>query len=185
MTEILKLGGGILVFMASTLFGFYRSRLLVRRVNWIRATMHGLQRLETEISFRGSLLIEALTSIKSDRSGEDFFAVLYPFIMTNQDENARSNTMRQRFLDIRQCWEQSLNELVHQSPAKALEIDILRQLGRSLGRSDCDDQIKHLRLTAIQLQEALEQANAEMTKYQSMWRSLGLLGGAMMVILLY
>lgn len=68
---------------------------------------------------------------------------------------------------------------------KESERDIVLQLGYSLGASDRLDQIKHLRLAMNQLQCEEENAADEQRRYAKMWRSLGMLGGALVVILMF
>jgi stage III sporulation protein AB len=190
MMEWLKWSGGLLVFLASAFIGFYRAALLAKRVRWIRATLHALQRLETEISFRGTLLIDALRHISRESAvhvhvaahqrGHDFFQQLLPLLDRPGAEQTSVHS-----LDLRDCWQRAVEQQLRGVPAKSEELEILRQLGRSLGTSDRQDQVKHLRLAASQLHETLACATAEQTKYQSVWRSFGMLGGALLVILLY
>ncbi len=61
----------------------------------------------------------------------------------------------------------------------------MQQLGAKLGLTDRDDQVKHLRLAVNQLRGEEELAKDEQQRYERMWKSLGLLMGALVVILMY
>jgi stage III sporulation protein AB len=68
---------------------------------------------------------------------------------------------------------------------KTSEKEAFLQLGLTLGITDRDDQIKHLRLTASQLQTEELTAWEEQKRYEKMWKSLGLLSATLVVILMY
>ncbi|HBI05200.1 MAG TPA: stage III sporulation protein AB, partial [Paenibacillaceae bacterium] len=62
---------------------------------------------------------------------------------------------------------------------------VLLQLGQVLGQSNREDQQKHIRLALMNLKSEEDVARAQQQKYEKMCRSLGLLGGLLVVILLY
>ena len=65
------------------------------------------------------------------------------------------------------------------------EQEVLRQLSCTLGTSDRLDQIKHIALAAEQLKHEEGTAREEQSKYAKMSKSLGLLVGALVVILIF
>jgi stage III sporulation protein AB len=64
------------------------------------------------------------------------------------------------------------------------ELTVTLRLGSILGMSDKDDQLKHLRLAAVQLKAEEDAARDDQAKYEKMSRSLGLLLAALVVILM-
>ncbi|MNW14896.1 stage III sporulation protein SpoAB [compost metagenome] len=68
---------------------------------------------------------------------------------------------------------------------KRTEREAFGQLGPILGISDRADQAKHLRLAVHVLQAEETAAAEEYRRYGAMWRSLGLLAGVLIVILMY
>jgi stage III sporulation protein AB len=68
---------------------------------------------------------------------------------------------------------------------KLPEQEVMLQLGHVLGLSDRSDQVKHLRLAVSQLQAEEVDAREEQRKYEKMWKSLGVLIGGLIVILMY
>jgi stage III sporulation protein AB len=87
-------------------------------------------------------------------------------------------------VDIRVLWANVCAGRFYSLAAHHAELGIMRELGFSLGASDRDDQIKHLRLATQQLASLAETAQSEQQKYESMWRSLGVLGGSLLVVLM-
>lgn len=163
--------GSLLVFLSCSILGFYRAHLLQRRVAWIRASIHGLQRLETEIAFAATPLQMALLRVaRVSAEDGDFFA---GWSAVDDESNVRSD------------WRRCIEHLRRSAFLHATELEALRELGETLGSSDRDDQVKHLRLTMQQLSAAADQAAEDCRRFRSMWRSLGVLGGALVVLLLY
>ena len=67
---------------------------------------------------------------------------------------------------------------------KAAEQSALIRLGATLGISDREDQIKHLRLAMQQLKAEEDAARDDQARYEKMWKSLGVLIAALVVILI-
>lgn len=68
---------------------------------------------------------------------------------------------------------------------KAAEKEIWLQFGQRVGASDREDQIKHIRLAMHQLKQEEDEARDEATRFSKLWKSLGLLAAALIVILMY
>ncbi len=177
---LIKWAGGLLVFAACSALGFYRAFLLGRRVRWIRESMHGVQRLETEIAFASTPLLTALVKpvLAGAPVSDSFFAVLRTLLLKQAAERRGAGEV-----DVRAVWLELCGGRLYPFSARREELQIMRELGVSLGISDRDDQIKHLRLTSHQLASLAEDALVEQQKYESMWRSFGVLGGLLLVIL--
>ena len=83
------------------------------------------------------------------------------------------------------AWE---NALIHYYPGTALkpqDLSILRSLGSSLGRSDREDQVKHLHLAMEQIKSAMAGAEEEAARNVKLWSYLGFLGGLITVLVIY
>jgi len=84
-----------------------------------------------------------------------------------------------------EAWEKALAAYYPASALKPQDHSILISLGRSLGRSDCADQVKHLRLTMEQLAQEAANAEEEASRNVKMWSYLGFLGGLVIVLVAY
>jgi stage III sporulation protein AB len=172
---MLKLFGAALILLAGTLFGWYQALQLSRRPTHIAELIRGLQRLETEIVYGFTPLSEALRSI-GERSPGPVGAVFAQAGKELSEPAGRS---------ARDIWQHVITQQWRNTSMKPSEREIVSQLGATLGLTDRDDQVKHLRLAILQLQGENETAREEQAKYERMWKSLGVLLGALIVIIMY
>lgn len=172
---MLKLIGAMLILLSATLFGFYQAQQYARRPKQIGDLIRALQRLETEIVYGSTPLPAALMQV----------AHTCPAPLHLLFRHAAEELLRAGGRSVQTIWQQTVAADWKLTSMKAGEQHIFRQLGSTLGLSDGADQVKHLRLAVQQLQGEWEGAQEERKRYESMWRSLGLLMGALIVILMY
>ncbi|MFD0675326.1 MULTISPECIES: stage III sporulation protein SpoIIIAB [unclassified Paenibacillus] len=172
---MLKLLGAMLILLAATSFGFYQAQQYARRPKQIGDLIRALQRLETEIIYGSTPLPDALLQV----------AKTCPPPIHLIFRHVAEELTRAGGRSVQSIWQQTVSSDWRHTSMKPGEQDIFRQLGFTLGLSDGADQVKHLRLTVQQLQSELETAQEERKRYESMWRTLGLLMGALIVILMY
>jgi stage III sporulation protein AB len=172
---MLKLLGAVLILLAGTGFGFYQARQLANRPRQIRQLIQALQRMETEIAYGFTFLPEAMIKVSKQLSSP----LSHLFQQIGQQLSASSGQ------STKDVWQTSVKEGWKHTSMKEAEKEILLQLGYTLGLTDKEDQVKHLRLGVSQLQAEEEQARDEQRRYEKMWKSLGLLAGALIVILIY
>jgi stage III sporulation protein AB len=171
---MLKLVGAALILLSGTLFGFLQAQQLARRPKQIRQLIQALGRLETEISYGLTYLPEALDSIAGQTSQP--LSQLFRRI---------AELLRTARRSVHECWRQAIEEVWAGTSMKDSEKDIVTQLGSTLGITDREDQIKHLRLALSQLAAEETLARDECGRYEKMWKSLGILAGALIVVLIY
>lgn len=172
---MVKLIGALCVIFAGTAFGFFQANRIARRPAEIRQFILALQRLETEILYGFTPLAEALRS-----AGRPLDAALSRLFLRAADRMADDSGSAAE--DI---WIEAVEQAWPHTAMKASERDIVRQLGYTLGISDREDQIKHLRLAVNHLQAEEQAAADDRKRYEKMWKSLGLLGGSLAAILMY
>jgi stage III sporulation protein AB len=172
---MLKLLGAMMILLSATLFGFYQAQQFARRPKQIGDMIRALQRLETEIVYGSTPLPEALMQVARScpRPVQAIFS------------HAAGELTKAEGRSVQQIWRQAVLSVWKLTSMKPAEQEIVSQFGSTLGTSDGADQVKHLRLAVLQLQGELETAQEERKRYESMWRSLGLLLGALIVILMY
>lgn len=172
---MLKLIGAVLVLFAGTMMGFYKSVQLANRPLQIRRCIHALQQLETEIMYGFTPLPDALATV-SKRAGEPV-RTLFQLVV--------ERLAREEGLTFQECWHTSVAEFWNRTAMRSGEKEILDRLGMTLGISDREDQFKHLHLAVNQLQSEEVNADEDRKRYEKMWKSLGILVGALVVILMY
>lgn len=172
---MLKLIGAVIVMFAATMIGFAQAAQYARRPRQIRQLIHALQRLETEMAYGFTPLPEALLRIAGQLEPQlaAMFRTAAEPLLTATGKTAGES------------WREAVHTCGKQTALSGNEREILSQLSYTLGVSDRDDQAKHLRLAVSLLQVEEQSAWDDQRRYEKMWRSLGVLAGAFIVILMY
>ncbi|MEI7024673.1 stage III sporulation protein SpoIIIAB [Paenibacillus sp. y28] len=172
---MVKLLGAAIILMAATLIGFAKAAQYSARPRQLREWISILQRLETEIVYAVTPLPEALSTI-AGHTPEPLGLLLKQ--LADRLERPQGDAAALVWRDVlRRAW-----------PGTALkqgELDILLRLGSTLGLTDREDQVKHVRLAIGRLQAEEAAAREEERRYERMWKSLGALIGALVVVLMY
>ncbi|ANE48078.1 stage III sporulation protein AB [Paenibacillus swuensis] len=171
---MMKLLGAVIIIAAGTLFGFIQSAKYANRPKEIRELIQALQRLETEIHYGFTPLPEALTAL-SEQATEPLSSLF----------RTASEQLKRQGMTAAEAMHEAVKVHWGATSMGKAEQQVMRQLGHTLGVSDRDNQIKHLRLAMNQLQSEEELAREQQRRYESMWKSLGALGGALVAILMY
>ena len=170
----MKLLGALLILIAGTLIGFQQAAKFADRPKQIRQLTHALQRLETEIGYGHTPLPEALE--RTAEASSEPVASLF--------REAANQIWRPEGMTFQQCWEQSIRLRWNETSMRAGEQGVLLRLGSTLGISDKEDQMKHLRLALLQLQAEEDAARDDQRRYEKMWKSLGALLAVLIIILM-
>lgn len=173
----MKIAGVLLVLFAGTMIGFVQSARFASRPRQIRELLHALQKLETEIGYGRTPLPEALRRLSATASAplSRMFEAISDGL--SGDGAGQGGT-------VREIWEKSVRETWPSTAMKEPEREAAIRLGATLGGSGREDQLKHLRLASIQLQQEEAAAREDQRKYEKLSRSLGMLGAALVVILM-
>ncbi|RED61662.1 stage III sporulation protein SpoIIIAB [Cohnella lupini] len=174
---MLKFAGILLILFAGTMIGFLQAARFAARPRQIREMLHALQRLETEISYGQTHLPEALSRISGmvTQPLSNLFASIASSL--SRDSAGYGET-------VRECWEAAVISHWPGTAMKKPEREAVLRLGSTLGGSGREDQLKHIRLTSIQLQAEEASARDDQHRYEKLSRSLGMLGAALVVILM-
>lgn len=171
---MLNLIGAIFVIFSGTMIGFYQANQYINRPRQIRQMIHALQRLETEIHYGYTPLPDALEKISKMISHP--IGSIFHDIKNQLIDNLGTTVMM--------AWQECFQNHWKKTSFKNTEKEMILQVGSTLGISDREDQIKHLRLAISQLQSEEEMAKEDQYRYAKMWRSLGMLIGVLVVIIM-
>lgn len=176
MTAMLKWIGASLILFAGTAFGWMQASRFTRRPQEIRQLINALLTLESEVVYGLSPLPIALERTAS--------SVPPPISLLFREASARlREPLSERTAG--ESWAEAVEEVWPKLTLREAEKASLLALSPTLGLTDCDDQAKHLRLAAAQLRSEEEIAREEQLRYERMWKSLGVLSAALVVILMY
>lgn len=170
---MIKIIGAILIILATTWTGFEAARHFNERPRQLRLLKSALQSLEAEIMYGHTPLHEA-----SRRLAVQMSKPLSTFFESFAKKLTHTETT------VRDAWEESLNEVWKQTAFKQGEYEIMKQFGETLGRHDRISQQKQIQLTLTHLEREEADAFDRQAKYEKLVKSLGVLSGLLVVILL-
>ncbi len=166
--------GMFLILISSTAIGFLYARRYAERPLQLRHLQAAFELLETDVTFRMERLSDSFRRI--GRTVPPPIGMLFVRAAVELERGDGTSTER--------CWSKALQETWPETALKEKELDVLVQFGHSLGSSDRDSQVKHIRALIRHLQVEETMARDEQAKYEKMSRTLGFLGGLFVVILL-
>lgn len=170
---VFKLLGCIMVLLSSGFLGYVLSSDCKKRPRQLRELQSMLQMFENQISYLSDVLADAFGRISAAGGETGIF-----FIDTV--ERLRSG----RSLSAAQAWEEAVRGNIKKTSLNREDEEILVSFGKLLGGSDLEGQVKNIRLTLYQLRSQEQKAEESRKRNESMYRSLGILGGLAVVIVL-
>lgn len=165
---------GIVCLVASTSFcGFYLASLLAKRYQQLLTFQYAIQLFETELTFGHTPLHEALGLI-AEQIEEPLSKLFQGF----------SEGLLDKEVEVEQVWGRILAEhraylAFHQS-----DYAVLTRFAEGLGKHDLYTEKQQLENFRIHLQMLCERAKEKVEKESKMTRSLGVLIGLLLVIIL-
>jgi stage III sporulation protein AB len=168
--------GATLILFAGTAYGFAQASWYARRPKELRQLSSALLTLESEIVYGLSPLPTALSRVASTVPRP--VSLLFAEASERMGDKAQERTAGD-------CWSDAVNRIWPSTSLREAEKSSLLALSPTLGLTDRDDQAKHIRLAVSQLRSEEETAREEQLRYGTMWKSLGALSAALVVILMY
>ncbi|MFS0656373.1 stage III sporulation protein SpoIIIAB [Bacillus sp. 179-C3.3 HS] len=170
---MLKLMGAILIVSATTWGGFEFAKRYSDRPKQIRQLRFALQFLESEIMY-GQTPLERAASQIAMQVGPPIDHLFEQFA-----EKLNAGT-----LSARHAWYESLEDVWKRTVLKKGEYEALKHFGETLGQHDVTAQQKYIKLALGHLESEEKEAEIAQAKHEKMVRSLGFLGGILLILLL-
>lgn len=169
-----KLAGCLIVLLSSGFLGYILSTDCKKRPQQLRELQALLQIFENRISYLSDVIIDAFERLYSSSESEAgvFFACTAGKLKTDRSINAAS------------AWEASVKENIKKTALNREDEEILISFGKFLGGSDLEGQVKNIRLAINQLKMQEQKAEESRSRNEGMYRSLGILGGIAVVLVL-
>jgi stage III sporulation protein AB len=171
---MLKVFGCMLIISACGYLGFFIGNSFNTRVEEIKRLRSSLKMLETEIIYLMNPLPEALLRVGTKIKGPVSF--LY--------EYSSQLLLKKMGTPMDEIWKEAINNLASVSSLKKEELDILEDFGNSLGESDKEEQRKNLQFAQESLKIVERNAEDEKQKYEKMYKTLGVLAGIALALIL-
>lgn len=171
----IKIIYSITIVCCSTIVGFIFANVFIERVKLLGSVISTLQMLETEIVYGSTPLPILLkkVSAKSRRGVSNILLSVSNLLTQNEGYT------------FEELWSQTVISETKGSSFSKGDIELLLSIGNNLGVSNCEDQIKHIRLIQQEFNRNYEFALNEQSKNVKLFRNLGFLTGLALVIILY
>lgn len=165
--------GAIILILISTIIGFEFSSKFNKRPEQIQQLKNALNILEAEILYSQTKLKDAFYIISKQipMPTQELFQLAYQKLSSNE-------------ADLFTLWNDSINKYIQKSALTKKEKEILLQFGVTLGQYDVSQQQKYITVTIQHLNRILDEAERKRDKYGNMSKTLGILSGIFIVILL-
>ncbi|SDX99866.1 stage III sporulation protein SpoIIIAB [Thermoactinomyces sp. DSM 45892] len=172
---MLKLLGACIILIGTTWAGFQHARTFAERPKQIRQVRSALQLLETEIGYGTRTLIDACQSIAARMDG--FVQAIF--------QQAHQNLLQLDGASTYECFVQAIESNWGATCMKQSEKQVILDFCKTLGISDRQDQLQNLAVTKSNLEIEEHRAQEEQIQYEKMFKTLGILAGALLIILMY
>lgn len=171
---MIKIIGSLLIILSSGLLGIIMSRKYSIRPKELKKLRFSLQMLETEIVYGATPIPYACYNVgcKSDTPWNNFFLAV------------SENLLKRRFFSMEEAWDQAMHDSLSNSYMNKMDKELLESFGRVIGKSDIDDQKKLFKLFYTQLEHHEKAAEDERRNNEKMYKSMGFLLGAAILIIL-
>lgn len=163
--------GTALLLGAAGLIGHFMALERERRVRELAALIHALERLETEVVYGLTYLVDAFS-----RVGEDYPECRVLFV--------RAAEALRRGGTARTAWAEGVRAHRLHSSLTREDLRPLEKTGMVLGLSSAHDQQRHLQLARREVEARLEEARERLPQVTRLCRTLGVFGGVATVLLL-
>lgn len=157
------------IFLSCSAIGMLISKKYEERVNQLKEFKNALNMFETKIKFTYEPIPEIFDQISNQ-------------MKTNTGKTFKLASCNMEVLTAGEAW----NIAVDTNTLSINEEDrnILKNLSKLLGQTDIEGQISQIKLTSKFLDEQIEKAEKEKLKNEKMYRTLGMVIGLIIVIIL-
>lgn len=163
----------ILILVCSTSIGFLLSKKYSDRVSELITFSNLVNILQNKIRFTKVPLSDAFEELSSIRSNEVISKIFYNFSKKIKTEKCEV------------AWNEAVEEKKDFLSLKKEDIDLIKKLGNTLGKTDLEGQMSEIDQFKILLQMQIKKAEEGRKKNEKMYKSLGTIVGLAIVIILF
>lgn len=171
---LLKIIGSSIVLLVTTIGGFYYGNIESYRIYDLLEFKRALGILRSEVEFALTPLKEAFSNI-ANRVREP---IRYMFLTLEKKLDSNSNEI------ISEIWRSSIEENVNKTYFSKEDIDEIIVFGKTLGYLDRGMQMQSIDILTEYIDEKIKQLDKTRIKNKKMYRSMGVLGGILIIIVL-
>lgn len=159
----------IMVFLIATYIGILSANRYKNRVVDLKEMQSALNMLETKIKFTYSPL-------------PDIFEEISEHVNPNISHVFRMASIKMDNMNATQAWEQAID--ISYTNLNKEDINTIKGLGKLLGKTDVEGQVSEIELVKKFLETQIDKAESECNKNEKLYRTLGIVSGMGIVIIL-
>lgn len=173
-TVLVKTLISLTIILSTSLIGYIHAYRYSQRVQQLRYILHGLQLLETEVLYSSNTLLEAMRRVgeRSHPSVGGIFLETYKSLYNREG------------ISLAEAWARAVETQSVRTSLEKMDKEVLIDFGKGLGLSDKENQKKIFQLTMLEIQKQQQAADDLKSKNEKMCKSLGVLIGIGIVIVL-
>lgn len=160
MFLVLKLIGGALLILSTFSVGYYKSKCLYNRRDFLKSFLVFISVLSTNIRYNSD---DIFTVINISAENSNLF-----FLKINDDYN-------KTFCEI---WNEIVLNVPRQCSLKKSDKELLLEFGSQLGKTDVDGQLKHLELYKSIFEKQFSDSQEEISQKSKLYKTMGFFVGA-------
>ena len=164
-----------LIIICSSLLGLIYAKSYTERTKLLNTLMGTLQLLESEIVYCATPLPFLLKKI-SKKNNSEIHRIFGKTVAILDEKKGHT---------FSEAWERAIKDETAYTVLKKEDIELLIHLGNSLGVSDINDQMKHIRLAMEEIKRSYEASIIDANKNVRLYKNLGFLLGITIVIILF
>lgn len=164
----MKIIGSILVVCVFSVFGIIKARMLRKRCINLLEIRGALSLLETEIAFVRNDLFVAMLNVAVGKV-KKLFSDCAKYL-----DN----------MEVDLAWEKSLLDNKDALCLNGRDIAVISKLSNELGKTDCENQVRHIRYIQTLVDELYETAMIEYNEKHKLYQSSGLAIGIFLVLMI-
>ena len=159
----------ILIFSSSTYIGILISKQYSNRVKELKHLKSALNMLKTKIRYTNEPLYNIFEEIANASNGN--ISNLFSNVCKKLKDNSASV-----------AWENSVDTVT--LSIKREDRQVIRSMGKMLGKTDIDGQLSEIELTENFLETQIIDAENEKSKNEKLYRTLGMVTGVGIIVIL-
>lgn len=172
---IVKLIAAVVVVLGGWYLGRYLSAEFGIHVRQLSGFQAALKQLEFNIRFMNLPLCDALRSTAETQRG----------VIGSILKEVADGLTRNRGSTVTDAWDRAVQAQKGRLCLADEELGILSSFAEHLGAGDCESEVNNIRAACLKLKVAEEAAREEMNKNDKLYRSMGVLLGILVVIVMF
>lgn len=171
---ILKIIGAVIIVLSSTLIGFFYSRKEEYRINDLNEMKRAFTILISEIEYASNSLPESMINI-SNKTENPISKILIDFVENLNKKDGQT---------IQQLWTEAVIKNKNDTYFIDEDLENIKSFGSTLGYLDRNMQINNINIMIDYINKKTDTLSEISIKNKKMYRSLGILGGMIIAIIL-